>query len=157
MMDLVTGTASYVPIWPVTVGFTALVAVAALFVWAAYRTEVKAEAKYAEDAYSRYSKYRRIDGSDYGMFAFVSVMLTFLAIIPAAAVSTSAWYHDDSTEAALVREAERVYDVELTVDQAHELLLEQVIEVDDAYLKYGDGTLLQVDGFSELDSPVSSE
>lgn len=154
MMDLTQGTAPYSAFWVVVTGFLTLVVYSAFAVWMAYRAEVKAEKKYR---YSAYSEYRRLGGEDYGMFAFVGIMMTFLAMIPVTAISSSEWYHSESTEAALVRESNRVYGVELTTDEAHALLLDEVIQTGDLFLKLDEDVLLRVDGFSELDSAAGGE
>lgn len=151
MMDLTAGTEPYSTFWPVVVFFGAFVLVGAAMTWGGYVAERHKEQK-QEGKNPLYYKYEMFEKADYAMFVFVSVCSALIATIPAVAISQNEWAAHHSTDAALIREAERVYDVELSMGEAGLLLAGMVVEVeDDEFLKLDDDILVRVDSFSPLD------
>lgn len=164
MMDLTAGTEPYSPFWPVVTFFAAFVLVGALMTWGGFVAERKKE-KEQKGKDGQYYKYKPFEYMDYGMFVFTTVCTALIAMIPAGAMSQSEWAANHSTDAALVREAERVYDVELNLAEAGLLLGGMVVEVgqsvtvdgdelkveEGVFLKLEDDILVKVDSFSPLD------
>lgn len=164
MMDLTAGTEPYSLFWPVVTFFAAFVLMGGLMTWGGFVAERKKE-KEQKGKDGRYYKYKPFEYADYGMFVFTTVCTALIAMIPAGAISQSEWSANHSTSAALVREAERVYDVELSLSDAGLLLGGMVVEVgqsvsvdgdkveieEGVFLKLEDDILVKVDSFSPLD------
>lgn len=151
MMDLTAGTEPYSPFWPVVTFFAVFVLFGAMMTWFGFLFERNKE-KTHEDKNPAYYDYKMFDKADYVMFAFVAVCLALIATIPAGAISQNEWEQHKSTDAALVREAERVYDVKLSFGEASLLLTGMVVEVEeDEFLKLDEDILVRVDSFSPLD------
>lgn len=152
MMDLTSGTAPFSYLGMAVVGFLAFLAIGGSMVWAAFVMERKKERDFEELAGSSYWTYEPFEFGDYAMFVFMTVMFVVIAIIPVGAASQNSWYVSESTNAALVREADRVHGVELDLGEATSLLMGEVVEVDDGlFLKLDDESLVKVDSFSPLD------
>lgn len=153
MMDLTQGTAPFSYLGMAVTGFIAFLAIGGFMTWAAFMMERKKERDFEEHAGSSYRTYEAFEFGDYVMFVFTTVMAVCIALIPVGAASQNSWYQSESTNAALVREADRVYGVELDLGEAALLLTGSVVEVEeDMFLKLeGDDSLVKVDSFSPLD------
>lgn len=156
MMDLTQGTAPFSYLGMAAVGFIVFLAIGGFMTWAAFVMERKKERDFEEHAGSSYRTYEPFEFGDYAMFVFTTVMAVCIALIPIGAASQNSWYESESTNAALVREADRVYGVELDLSEATALLLGSVVEIEDGedtlFLKLEDeDSLVKVDSFSPLD------